>query len=292
MDVTGLSEDDATGWKRGLYADVERTFRAPVVNAVIRVPMAADPAFTRYTWGQVKPLFGTRAFGEFARAYRDALMSPVEERFDLPAYSPADLDLAPGEFRELRGQTATFDVVFPRLAVLMELLDRGLHGEPIGQEPDRRRAATEPLAESERTEPVLAPTVLDVAQVPAALDAVVGEIQDHHGFDDGLATIHRCHAQWPAFLEAAWDDLQPVLASDAYERGVERAGACVAEFVDSVPYRPRLDPEDLDRIGIGGDRVQAMADIARTFSRGPPRSVIRTIPLYAALVGVEGPRER
>jgi hypothetical protein len=290
MDFSGLSREDAAGWQRGLYRDVERTFRAPVVNAVVRVPMALDPAVTRYAWGQIKPVFETRAFEEYARAYRDAVCSPVEAA--LPTHSPGTLGVAPGEFAELRGQTATFDVVAPRLDVTMELLDRGFHGEPLGAAPDEREAATDPASdpperEGPRPRP---PTLLDADATPAELDDVVADIRAHHGFEEGLATVHRCHAQWPAVLAAAWAELSPVLASDAYAGALDRVDALVDGFVDSVPYRPRLAPDDLAGLGVDDARVDQLQELARTFTEGPPRTVVRTIPLYALLLDVVGPR--
>jgi hypothetical protein len=297
MDFSGLSEQDAEGWQRGLYRDVRRTFGAPVVNAVVRVPMALDPEVTRYAWGQLKPVFETRAFDEFARDYRDAMCTPVEVAADLPTYSPGTLGIPPGEFAELRGQTATFGVVAPRLDVTMELLDRGFHGDPVGGDPDGRRAATEPSPAGGQRQPrdgpePRPPTLLDADATPAELDDVVAAIRAHHGFEDGLATVHRCHAQWPAFLAAAWEELSPVLASDAYAGAFDRVDALVAEFVDSVPYRPRLAPDDLAGLGVDDERVSQLQELARTFTEGPPRTVVRTIPLYALLLGVVGPRGR
>lgn len=291
MDVLGLSERDATGWKYGLYQDVKRTFRTPIVNAIIRTPMSAAPEVTRYVWGQAKPVFETRAFGEFAAAYREALIEPVEATFDLPTYNPGNLGLSPGEFRELRGQLYAQVVVYPRLEIMIELLDRGVHGESIGGDPDRRRAATEPLDDDVDRDFLREPTLLDFEDVPEALEPLVPELQEHHGFDDGLATLHRCLAQWPAFLGMAWDDVHPVMTSEAYEGGVDRAYDLATEFVDGLAYAPRIAPEDLQRLGADDDEIERIQGLADTFARGPPRSVFRSIPLYAALVGANGPRQ-
>ena len=106
-----LHEQDATGWQRGLYDDITHTFRAPIVNWIFRTVTANEPAFTRYLWGQVKPVFETRAFAEFSVAYRDAVLAATDDDARLPRYRPTDVSLDPAAYRELRGQLATYDVV-------------------------------------------------------------------------------------------------------------------------------------------------------------------------------------
>lgn len=89
MDTSAqLYETEATGWKRGLYDDIQRTFRAPIVNWIFRTTMANYPEFLCYAWGQVKPVFQTRAFGRTSVAYRDVVLSAVESApaRPLPAY--------------------------------------------------------------------------------------------------------------------------------------------------------------------------------------------------------------
>jgi hypothetical protein len=137
-----LYELDARGWQRGVYDDIKRTFRAPIVNSIFRLAMANEPAFLRYAWGQVKPVFETRAFAHLSVRHRDDVLGAMETGEPLPAYRPRDVDLEPAAYRELRGQLATYDVVAPRLAVLFETMDQALHDEPVGHNPAEERAAT------------------------------------------------------------------------------------------------------------------------------------------------------
>ncbi|QLG48772.1 hypothetical protein [Natrinema halophilum] len=53
------------------------------------------------------------------------------------------------------------------------------------------------------------------------LHQTVDEISDFHGLEAGLPSIHRCLAQWPAFLEPAWNDLEPIFESGAFDRGCD-----------------------------------------------------------------------
>lgn len=285
-----LYETEATGWQRGLYDDVKHTFRAPIVNWIFRTTMANHPEFLRYAWGQVKPLFETRAFGEASVRYRDAVLSTLEEAADLPTYRRDQLDVAPAEFRELRGQLATFDVVAPRLAVLFEVMDRRLHDEAIGANLADRRAATEPLPawlDRDRGSP---PTMIAAGSVPEELDETVTAIREFHSLDDGLPSIYRCLAQWPGFLHPAWEDLSGLLESDAFDDACTAGRDAVEEYVDGAPYRPAIAPDDLARRGFDDAMIEDAQNIFRSFNRGPIETVIPALPVWAHAVDAEGER--
>ena len=280
-----LYEHAATGWRRGVYDDIKRTLRAPVVNWIFRTAMANEPAFTRYAWGQVKPLFETRGFARFSVRYRDAVLSELD---DPPAYRRADTGLSPAEFAELRGQLATFDVVAPRLAVLFEATDRSLHGEPVGDAPPDERATTGPFPDwldADRGRP---PTMVDSA--PAELDSTVEGIREFHGLEGSLPSIYRCLAQWPTFLETLWGDFGPVFEGAGFDRACERTSDLVDEFVAGAPYHPRLAPEDLRGVGMDDDAIEGVQSLFRRFNTGPIETVLPTLPAFASSVDAVGER--
>jgi len=282
----------AEGWQRGLYDDVKDTFRAPIVNWIFRTTMANEPDFLRYAWGQVKPVFETRAFGRLTVRYRDAVCSALEAEGPLPTYRPSDVALAPEAYRELRGQLATYDVVAPRLAVLFETMDRALHDDPVGQAPATDRAATAPFPAALDRDRGRSPTLLDLGAVPDDLADTVDAIQAFHGFEaDALPSIYRTLAQWPSFLEAMWADVEPRLAGDAFETACERTDDLVTTFVDETPSRPRLGPDDLARVGFDDDTVAGVQGLFREFNTGPVATVLPALHVYAATVDATGERD-
>lgn len=295
MDTSNqLYEADATGWKRGVYDDIRATFRAPIVNWIWRTTMANDPAFCRYLWGQVEPLFETRAFGRFSVRYRDAVLSALETAADveIPTYRRADVGVAPAEYTELRGQLATFDVVAPRLAVLFRVTNRALHGDPVGTDPGDDRATTAPIPDwldaDRGREPSLVPLDAldddDVAETAAAF-------QQFHGFDDGLPSIYRCLAQWPTLFETLWTDLGPVLESEAFELACARADERTDAFVDAAPYAPRLGPDALAAHGFDEDLIADVQALFREFDEGVVDDVVPGLHLWAATVDETGMRD-
>ncbi|MFW5919113.1 MAG: halocarboxylic acid dehydrogenase DehI family protein, partial [Halanaeroarchaeum sp.] len=258
-----LYEHEATDWQRGLYEDVKETFRAPIVNWIFRTTMANYPAFLRYAWGQVKPAFQTRRFGRVSVEYRDAILSPIEAEHGIRTYRREDLDVAPAEYAELRRQLETFDVVAPRLALLFELVDRSLSGDPVGETPDRTRVGTEPLPawlDRDRGAP---PTMAAFDEVPPELDDTVRSIRAFHGLEDGLPSIYRNLGQWPGYLRPMWDDVEPRLQSDAFTTGRENAAAIVESYVKSLPYVPQLDPPSLRRQGLTDEAITDLAALFR-----------------------------
>ena len=292
MDTSAqVYEVDATGWQRGLYDDVRATFRAPIVNWIFRTTMANYPEFLRYAWGQVKPIFETRGFAASSVEYRDGVLSAVEEGPDeLSVYRRSDVDVPPGEFAELRGQLATFDVVAPRLAVLFEVMDRGLQGERLGQEPATDRATTAPFPDWLDADRGTDPTMLPVEGVPEDAADAVAAIQRFHGIEEGLPSIYRCLAQWPEYLVRAWADLEPVFRGDGFETAVERANATAARYVDEIPYSPRLAPDDLRERGFEDAVIEDVQDLFREFNRGAIETVIPALPVLARTLDVEGER--
>lgn len=94
MDPTDqVYESDATPLQRGLYADIQKTLRAPIANSIWRTLVANVPEYAPYVWGQMKPAFETREFAAFTVAFRDRILSPVDDA--LPEYTAADVDLQP-----------------------------------------------------------------------------------------------------------------------------------------------------------------------------------------------------
>jgi len=284
-----LYETDAGGWKRGVYDDVQRTFRAPVVNWIFRTWMANYPESLRYAWGQLKPIFETARFARYSVGFRDDVLSAVEA--DLPAYRRTDAGVDPAAYRELRSQLATFDVVGPRLTVLFETMDRALDGSPVGETPASDRAATAPFPDWLDADRGGAPTMVAAEELPAELEDVVDSIREFHGFENQLPSIYRCLAQWPAFLETLWADVEPALDADAFDRGVDAVDDRTSAFVAELPYRPRLSPDDLRAAGVDDEAVEDLRELFETFNRGPVRTVLPALPVFAATVDAAGVRK-
>jgi hypothetical protein len=283
MDPTvQLAEADATGLERGLYADVRETFRAPIVNSIWRTCAAHYPEVTRYVWGQVKPAFETREFAAFTVAYRDRVLSAIED--DLPRYEPATLDLEPAAFTQLRGQAATFDVVAPRLAVLFFLMDRRLNDGAVGTEAGSA-SSTAPFPDWLDRDRGRPPTMLSQA---AALDRIPDDLAGDLG--DMVPSLYRCLAQWPNYLDHATTDLAPALESDAFAEARGDAADLVETYLDRLPYTPRVGPEGLAGVGADEATIADLQDLFGVFRAGG-EDFLPLLHVHAATVGTAGERD-
>jgi hypothetical protein len=235
-------------------------------------------------------LFGTRAFDRLRLEYRDAALTALEADGPVPTLRRSATGLAPAEYRELRGQVATFDAVAPCLAVLFEACDRSLSGAVTpAASAEVGYAATAPAPVAERSTPTrLEPTMVD--SVPDRLAETIAAIRSFHGFEDSLPSVYRCLAQWPGYLDPAWERLGPRLRSDAFDRAVDRTGALVDELVTGAAHRPRLDPPALRSAGFDDTTITDAAALFRRFNTGPVETVLPALPVWAATVGSDGPR--
>ena len=282
---------EATGWERGLYDDIQVTFRAPIVNWIWRTLTANEPEFTRYLWGQVKPAFQTEAFGAFSFAYRDAVISAVEESdHEIPAYRREHFDIQAGEYATLRSQLETFDVVIPRLAVLFEVADRSLQGEQVGGSPEPGEFATAPLPEWVDRDRGTEPSMAAFDALPEDAEDTVEAVQAFHELDEGLPSIYRCLLQWPDTFTTMWNDLEATLESAAFDDARDDVGSLAGDYVDAMAYSPRLTPDDLRARGFDDDTIDGLADLFAEFNRGSIETVLPVIPLLAESLDVAGRR--
>jgi hypothetical protein len=285
-----LYEIEATGWKRGVYDDIRTTLRAPFVNWIWRSLMANHPRFCGYLWSQVKPLFETRAFARFSVEYRDAVLSTIEAKVDVPVYRLDDIDVAPGEYTEIREQLATFDVVSPRLAVLFRVGNRVLHDDSVGDRPATDRAATAPFPDWLDSGRGRTPSMVPMDELSGSVAETALAFQQFHGFEEGLPSIYRCLAQWPPLFETLWRDLGPVLESETYETACNRADERIDAFVEAIPYTPRLEPAALRMRGYDDDLLEDVQELFREFDEERVDDVFPGLHLWAATVDVVGER--
>jgi hypothetical protein len=285
-----LYESEATGWKQGLYENIQETFRAPIINWIFRTTVANHPEFVRYLWGQVGPVFRTEAFARYTFDYRDAVLAAVEEQLPVPTYRRETLGVRPAEYHQLRDQLATFDVVGPRLAVLFALVDRSMSGGAVGTDIPDDPATLAPFPDHVDRDRGLAPTMAAFDETPERLEDTVTEIRAFHDLEEGLASIYRCLVQWPPYLETVWDDIAPLRESGAFAPVSEAARAEVTSFVESTPFQPRLSPDALRSAGFETAVVEDLTDLFAEFNGAIADTVLPVLPIYAATVDAEGRR--
>lgn len=179
-------------------------------------------------------------------------------------------------------------MVAPRLAVFFEVIDRGLHGDPVGQNPATDRAATKPFPDWLDAARGTSPSMVLFDAVPEEARPTAEALQAFHGLDEGLPSIYRCLAQWPGYFTRAWADLEPVVTGEGFSDAVDRANQRVTDHVDETPYLPRLVPDDLRAEGFDDDLIADIQDLFREFNASAIKDVVPAIHVFATTLDVEG----
>ncbi len=189
---------------RAVYEGVRANLRVPFVNFVFRA-LANYPSYLAFAWARLEPSLLTSRFEEASDALRErALLEPVPNAAGVDWGSLGDL-------RRMRGFTDTIHYALPKLLIVVSALDEGLAGEPGTAADGPSGAAVRPgVAEGTTVLPMVA-----TGEASGRLREVLEEIKGRHGHPD-VASYYRGTANWPPFLEAAWERVGPLVGKPAY----------------------------------------------------------------------------
>ena len=197
--------DEAGEEVRSVYEGVQTHLRVPIVNFLFR-SLANYPSYLSFAWNKIEPYLLTPYFEEAADGVRArSLVEPVPDA--------AGVDLSSlGDLEQIRGFTDTIHYALPKLLLVSSAFDEGLGGETGAAEGPSREAGTEPgVAAGTTSVPMVGPD-----EATKEVGEVFEEIRDRHGHPD-VASYYRGIAQWPGFLEAAWERVGAVVNTVAYE---------------------------------------------------------------------------
>jgi hypothetical protein len=115
-----------------------------------------------------------------------------------------------GDLGRIRGFTDTIHYVLPKLLLVVSALDEGLLGEPGTADGPSEAAVRPGVAEGTTTVPMVT-----TGEASGRLREILQEIKGRHGHPDA-ASYYRGIANWPPFLEAAWERVGPLVGAPAY----------------------------------------------------------------------------
>ena len=212
--------DEADPYVRLIYEDIRNTLRVPFVNTIFRV-LANYPTYLSFVWSQLGPYLRKRSMEHAADELRAGnALGPLLEEVRTPA--PPDWARL-GDLQRIRTVTDATHYVTPKLLLVATAFDDELLDQDASDADDRAdEGAGVPLgwipigpAEGMISLPLLAPHEA-TGQVQALFEAITRR----HGYPL-VATYYRALANWPQFLQVAWDYLEPIVGSAAYTRHKE-----------------------------------------------------------------------
>ncbi|MBI3947892.1 MAG: hypothetical protein HY321_18375 [Armatimonadetes bacterium] len=205
--------------EEGIYGEVCRVLRVPVVDALFRV-LGGYPGFLEEAWVLMA--------GNLASLYLEGQADPLRARslvrFRPPGYSEPDTLRAAGlsdaDMDAIRAWNVTQQYVLPKLLVFAAAWDAALSGIALG-------GARLPLEEHAPLPSGIAPGAVALpapAETSERVRDTFDRIREVHGHPL-LHDYHRGLAAWPGYLERAWADMRSAAFTEEYTaRGSELWG--------------------------------------------------------------------
>ncbi len=263
--------DEADEEVRAVYEGVRTNLRVPFVNFVFRA-LANYPSYLTFAWARLEPCLLASRFEEASDALRaGALLEPVPDASGVDWGSLGDLG-------RIRGFTDTIHYALPKLLLVVSALDEGLAGEP-GTACGAWEAAVRPgVAEGAATLPMVA-----TGEASGRLREVLEEIKSRHGHPD-VASYYRSIANWPPFLEAAWERVGPLVGAPAYD---ERKRELLEEARNAALELPLPTAEEAFDKGMSEEQVDEIRAIVALFRFRIISDTFLEVPLVKAFL--DGP---
>ena len=269
----------ATRSERSAAEQLAAGLRAPFVPSVV-AELARAEGFLEAVWPQLAPSVDTAGFLGSALYMADMALDAVEEVYE-PTLSRASLlggALTEADLEQLVAVLDVFHWLLPQLLLLVAALAQAQDARAVGGQ--GRPAPREP---SEREAAHLATDVELASPAAGPLLEVASELQL-----DGPPDLYRAVAVWPGYLEAAWDELQHLVAYPLFRqrgRALYYYARSSSRFL-AVPLR--ANAEALREAGVGED---AIAEARRAVDRALPALATMMMHCTAMRLGL-GLRER
>jgi hypothetical protein len=247
-----IMPDEAGGQLGRLYDDTRQTLRIPFVNFIFRV-LANYQDYLLPEWDRLQPWAGTLRFEVAADALRSAALlnpAPVLAGADWPAL---------GDLDRIRPFTDSIHYALPKLLLLVTAIDEGLDEQPrqggltLAMNFGRDGALPRGVASGSLAIPMVSPEDAD----PALLE-VFDRIKRRHGHP-GVATYYRSLGHWPAFLQATWERIEPLVGSPAYEAQRQILIEQALTASSTLPVRHRLVVPGSETRGLHDDLRAVLA---------------------------------
>jgi hypothetical protein len=271
-------EEHAEGDLKGIFEDIKRTFRVPMVSLVFGA-LATRPDYLRVAWRQLHTNAQTLYFEEQADEIRRFAVASMSEIGELR--TPASDD-------GISQVLTVFHYVNPKILLAVSALRSSM----LGQLP---RVSVLPTGQKRQVVPGTAPgmpqvTMVDQGAVDERLGRILGDIQSvsSTGMVD---SEYRALAAWPDYLEGAWLSVKPRLATQEYRRATRQLRWMADEAVLGFPFRMDASPHTLRHAGLSEQQIDSVRSLLDRFYRAASESVANVAVFSTGIQGKRGAME-
>ncbi|MDP9455462.1 MAG: hypothetical protein CYG60_19215 [Actinobacteria bacterium] len=257
-----------------VYERTRTHLRVPVVNFLFR-SLANYPPYLSLAWDRVEPHLLAPRFEGAADALRSqSLVEPVSDSTDWASL---------GDLSQIRAFTDTIHYVLPKLLLVSSAFDEGLGGEKGAADGPEEAAGVRPgLAEGTTSVAPVGPD--EASQAP---EEIFEEIRERHGHPD-VASYYRGIARWPEFLKVAWERMNPLVGTPAYQERKHDLLEAARHHALGLPLPSRS--EVVER-GVDEQRIGELRAILAVFRfRLNPDTLLDVSLIKALLDGPEAAR--
>jgi hypothetical protein len=265
-------EEYAEGDIKGIFDDIKKTFRVPVVNTVFGA-LATEPDYLRVAWRQLHTNAQTVYFESRADDIRQFAVISMSEIGELRT---------PASDASVEGVLNVFHYVGAKLLLAIAALRSSM----LGQLP---RAAILPAAEKRQVLPGIASDMPTIEMVHTdtrdeRLQRIFGDIKSTSPAGV-VSSEYRAMAKWPDYLEGAWSAVKPRMSTVGYLRATRQLRWMADEAVLGLPFRVETTPHTLRHAGLSEKQIDHVRTMLDQFYRDISHSVAN---VAVFTTGIEG----
>ena len=264
----------ATGEARAAAEQLAAGLRIPFVPSPVEA-LAGAGSFLEVVWPQLAPSVDTAGFLGSALYMADMALDAVEEVYQ-PTLSRETLlggALTEDDLEQLVAVLDVFHFLHPQLLLLLAALAEAREKPSVGGQ-----GRPEPRETTARDEAHLA-TEVELASAGAGLlPEIAKELQIEPAPD-----LYRAAAVWPGYLEAAWDELQHLVAYPLFR---QRGRALYYYARSSTRFLAQPLHADDDALAAAGVTPEAIAMARDEIDRALPALASMMMHTYAMRIGL------
>jgi hypothetical protein len=271
-----VSEAEAQGRTREIYAEIRESFGLPHVNVIFQV-YGGYPEFLAAFWQMFKPIATSGQFfvlGERLRAFAYTCMHNYFEVPDL-CRQMTSINFSEGAREELTEVADLFLYSDPLMLLTTVMLIQALEG-PVGT-PQDATPAEHPVFTRR-------PVMVDEDGAQAFTRKIYEEMK--HTTDLPLVSSEfRAFARWPDFLQALWETTKGMIDSPVHQQALNEVRETAWALARELPGPVELSTATLQEAGVEEEEISSIVRITETFVRGLSRM---TLNVAVAKIGLEG----
>jgi hypothetical protein len=254
-----LPEYLAEGKTKARYEDMKAVLQVPWMG-VVTMAYAHYPNFFDALWDGLRPVCGSAAYVEGARALRAQVEAGVATLEPPPiADRLTAMDYAPRELAQIRAMVEVFSHGNFHYLTIAAMAAWLLHGGALSDE----RAAT-PFEGRHAPEAEVAFLLMEAHHADAPTKALYEDIKATLDLPF-VNTDYRALARWPSYFAAAWGDLKSRVGGSAHEAVARAAHDGALDLARTLPNPAGLSAARLQEAAAKDAPLAEIVAVARLF---------------------------